>query len=293
MARQLSLERVPGLSAHETDYDAWLCDIWGVVHNGVETFPQALIALERYRETGGTVVLISNSPRPSNALRHQLDALAVPAECYDVTVTSGDVTRALLAAESGARMMHLGPDRDKPLFAGLDVTPVELEEADLILCTGLFHDETETPEDYITLLDTALALELPMICANPDHVVQRGQEMIYCAGALAALYEEAGGQTIYAGKPHPPIYKGALAMIADLRGRETPPSRLLAIGDNIRTDIIGAASAGFESLLITGGIHAGDIRDQGDGDDGEAISIEIEQDVELPGLIGYQPELSW
>jgi len=292
MVSSLSLRQVPAAASLAGNYDAWLCDIWGVVHNGVETFAQALIALERYRDTGGTVVLISNSPRPSPQLRLQLDELAVPEECYDATVTSGDVTRALLELEPGAQILHLGPERDRPLFAGLDVTPVEIDDADLVLCTGLFDDTTETPDDYAGLLDEALSLELPMICANPDHVVQRGDKLIYCAGALAAVYEEAGGETIYAGKPHPPIYVRALSMITDLRGQEISPQRTLAIGDNANTDLAGAAAMGLDALFISGGIHAGEVVD-GSDHEGAAITIEIDGAIDTDKVIGYQPELAW
>ncbi len=199
-------------------YRAWLVDIWGVMHNGHRAFAHAVAATQDFRKQGGIVVFLSNSPRPSPGVQEQLSRLGVPPSCYDATVTSGDLTRHELGKHSRPRVFHLGPARDLPIFAGLDVTLVPREEAELIVCSGLFDDETETPDDYVALLKELAAKKLPMICANPDHLVERGDKLVYCAGALAAIYEKLGGSVVYAGKPHAPIYELALATVASLAG---------------------------------------------------------------------------
>ncbi len=176
-------------------YRAWLVDIWGVMHNGHRAFPGAVAATRTFRAQGGIVVLLSNSPRPSPSVQEQLRRLGVPDDAYDATVTSGDLTRHELAKHDGAMVFHLGPERDLPIFDGLDVKLGGQEDAELVVCSGLFDDETETPEDYAELLSALAARELPMICANPDHLVERGDRLVWCAGALAALYERQGGRS--------------------------------------------------------------------------------------------------
>src|SRR5215831_9211700 len=195
------------------DYDVVLCDVWGVVHNGVAAAAEAGDALTRFRERGGTVVLITNAPRPGEKVaRLTLDRLGVPRAAYDGIVSSGDVTRALIAARAGARVFHIGPERDLPLFEGLDAPLAALEHADYAVCTGLNDDTVETPHDYRDLIARMRARSLPMICANPDVVVERGDKLVYCAGAIADPYAAAGGEVIYAGKPYRPIYEQALAL---------------------------------------------------------------------------------
>lgn len=237
------------------DYAAWLVDIWGVMHNGVRAFPAAVDATSRFREQGGVVVLLSNSPRPSKGLQRQLRSLGVSDQSYDATVSSGDLTRHELAKHAGARIFHLGPERDLPIFDGLDVTRVDARDAELIVCTGLFDDETETPEDYEGLLHELAARKLVMLCANPDHLVERGHRLVYCAGALAQLYAEDGGEVIYAGKPHPPIYELAAEIIAERAGRMVSRSEILAIGDGIHTDMAGAADFGLDAVFVASGLH--------------------------------------
>jgi HAD superfamily hydrolase (TIGR01459 family) len=239
-------------------YDLFLCDVWGVVHNGVAAFPAANEALTRARAAGVTVIMISNAPRPGAVVKKQIGRYGVPASAYDDVATSGDVTREELAARPGARVFHLGAVRDLPNYEGLDVTLVDLDHADLVVCTGPFHDETETPDDYRELLARIKARDLLLICANPDIVVERGDRLIWCAGALAAIYDELGGKTIYAGKPYAPIYKTCFARATALRGREVPRSRVLAIGDGLKTDLLGAARQKIDCLFITRGIHAAD-----------------------------------
>jgi HAD superfamily hydrolase (TIGR01459 family) len=236
-------------------YRAWLVDIWGVMHNGHRAFSGAVAATRAFRAQGGIVVLLSNSPRPSPSVAEQLRRLGVPDDAYDATVTSGDLTRHELAKHKGARVFHLGPERDRPIFHGLDVKLVEPEACELIVCSGLFDDETETPQDYAALLHALAARNVPMICANPDHLVERGDRLVWCAGALASLYEKAGGPAIYAGKPHAPIYMLALETITTLARRPVSKSEVLAIGDGLHTDIAGAAGVGIESVFIASGLH--------------------------------------
>jgi HAD superfamily hydrolase (TIGR01459 family) len=237
-------------------YDVVLCDVWGVVHNSVVAFADACDALTRFRQQDGTVVLITNAPRPSTVVMTILDALKVPRVAYDAIVSSGDVTRAVIAGRAGQRVFHVGPERDVPMFEGLDAPLAGVESADYVVCSGLFDDTTETPQDYAMLIAAMRARELPMVCANPDIVVERGETLVYCAGAIADAYAAAGGSVLYAGKPYRPIYEQALAIAQRARGRAIEPARLLAIGDSVRTDLKGAAEFGIDCLFVTGGIHA-------------------------------------
>jgi HAD superfamily hydrolase (TIGR01459 family) len=236
-------------------YRAWLVDIWGVMHNGHRAFPRAVAAARAFRAAGGIVVLLSNSPRPTRGVREQLLNLGVPDDAYDATVTSGDLTRHELGKHAHDRVFHLGPERDRPIFAGLDLTLVEADEAELVVCSGLFDDETETPDDYRDLLSKLAARRLPMICANPDHLVERGRELVYCAGALAAVYEKKGGSVIYAGKPYAPVYELALETIAGLAGSAVGKDQVLAIGDGVNTDIAGAGAFGIDAVFVASGLH--------------------------------------
>jgi HAD superfamily hydrolase (TIGR01459 family) len=239
------------------DYDVLLCDVWGVVHNGVAAFTAACEALTHFRAGGGTVILITNAPRPGAAVQRILDRFGVPHDAYDAITTSGDVTRGIVEPRLSERVFHLGPRRDLPIFAGLDVTFAPPETADYVVCSGLFDDATETPEDYRELLAALRARSLFMVCANPDIVVERGDTLLYCAGALADAYVALGGEALYCGKPHAPIYEAALGKAAAYRGGEVPAlNRVLAIGDSIRTDLKGAASFGVDCLFVISGIHA-------------------------------------
>ena len=249
------------------DYDVALCDVWGVVHNGVVAAPEACDALTRFRERGGTVVLITNAPRPGERVaRTILDRLGVPSAAYDGIISSGDVTRALIAARAGARVFHIGPERDLPLFDGLNSPMAPLERADYVVCSGLLDDTVETPRDYEELVARMHARALPMICANPDVVVERGDKLVYCAGAIADLYAAAGGDVVYAGKPYRPIYEQALGLAEAARGQRVQQHRLLAIGDSVRTDLKGAAAFGIDALFVTAGIHAEELGDRSDPD---------------------------
>jgi HAD superfamily hydrolase (TIGR01459 family) len=244
-------------------YDAVLSDVWGVIHNGVAATPEACDALVRFRAKGGTVALITNAPRPGAVVAKFLDKLAVPRDAYDAIVSSGDVTRAVMTQRPGRNVFHIGPPRDLPIFEGLGLNFVPLEQADYVVCTGLIDDETETAESYRGLLTKLRKRNLFMVCGNPDLVVERGDRLVYCAGAVADLYGELGGEVLYAGKPHAPIYQECLRRIATLRGGEPARSRVLAIGDSVRTDLTGAAGMGIDCLFVTAGIHAEELgRDQ-------------------------------
>ncbi|MCA6114814.1 TIGR01459 family HAD-type hydrolase [Bradyrhizobium sp. WSM 1738] len=233
-----------------------LSDIWGVVHNGLESFPEACEALHTCRQRGATVILITNAPRPADSVQRQLRKLGVEDETYDAIVSSGDLTRSFVADHPGKKMFWIGPERDSSIHRGLDAVMAPLEQADYIVCTGLFDDETETPEDYRAMMLQAREHKLPLICANPDIVVERGDRLIYCAGAIAELYRELGGEAIFYGKPHRPIYERAMALAAERRGRPTSLDRVLAIGDSVRTDLTGAHGFGIDCLFLTRGIHS-------------------------------------
>jgi len=233
-----------------------LSDIWGVVHNGLEAFPEACEALQAYRSSGGTVILITNAPRPADSVQRQLRKLGVADEAYDAIVSSGDLTRHYVAEHAGRRVFWLGPDRDSGIHRGLDPVLAPLEQADYIVCTGLFDDETETAEDYRAMMLKARARGLTLICANPDIVVERGDRLIYCAGAIAELYRELGGEVIFYGKPHRPIYERAVTLAAEHGGHEIRLDRVLAIGDSVRTDLAGAHGFGIDCLFVTRGIHS-------------------------------------
>lgn len=261
-------------------YAVILSDVWGVIHNGVAAFAEASAALERAREAGKAVVLVTNSPRPGTDVEHQLDLLGVPRTAWDRLVSSGDVTRALIA-EGPRRIYHLGPDRDRGIYDGLDVETVEDFEASAIVCTGLFDDDAEEPADYADRLRAFRSRNLPMICANPDIVVERGDRLIWCAGALARDYALMGGRTLIAGKPHRPIYEAALKAAAEVLGRDVTRADALAIGDGILTDVKGAVDHGVDLLFVTGGIHA---REYGGHDGPDASRLD-----EFLGQHGYAP----
>ncbi|MGV1783736.1 MULTISPECIES: TIGR01459 family HAD-type hydrolase [Agrobacterium] len=246
-------------------FDVVLSDVWGVLHNGVSAFPDAAVALHDARKAGKTVVLITNSPRPAPGVIAQLRVLGVPDEAYDRIITSGDVTRGLIA-EGPRKVFLLGPERDMPLLEGLDVERVGEVEAESVVCTGFFDDETETPEDYTEMLKGFIARKAPMICANPDLVVERGERIIPCAGAMAAYYEQLGGEVRIAGKPHAPIYEACLAAAKEVRS-DFPKDRVLAIGDGMPTDVKGAIASGLNLLYISGGIHAAEYTLNGQTDE--------------------------
>jgi len=268
-------------------YAAILCDVWGVLHNGVEHFGQAAAALAAARDRGLAVVLITNAPRPHEGVEAQLASLAVPEAAWDCVVTSGDVTRELVSA-GPRRIFHLGPERDLSLYDGLDIEIVEEFEADSVVCTGLFDDEIETPDDYAEMLRRLRARNLPMVCANPDIVVERGDRVVWCGGALARDYGLLGGRTLVAGKPHAPIYAAALKAAGEVLGREVRREEALAVGDGMLTDVKGAHDNGIDALYVSGGIHS---RDYGHPDDPEPEKLQAFLDRHGFSPVATMPKL--
>lgn len=272
------------------DYDAILSDVWGVLHNGIEAHPSAVDALLRYRQAGGRVVLITNAPRPSPPIMGMLDRLKVPRDAYDAMVSSGDVTRAMIAPYRGQTLHYVGPPAENDgLFEGFDITLGSPEDAKAVIVTDLDNDD-QTPDDYNDRVTVWLRHRLPMICANPDRVVEHGSQLIYCGGALADLYEARGGRIHMAGKPYRPIYDAALKAAEAAAGRPLDRSRILAIGDSVRTDAIGAANAGLDLLFVTGSIHAEEL-DAFGSPDPNAI-----RDLVAPSgarLKAFMPRLAW
>lgn len=272
------------------DYDVLLSDVWGVVHNGVAATASACDALCRFRAQGGTVVLITNAPRPGEFVQRFIDDLKVPRASYDAIVSSGDVTCALIRERAGQRVGHIGPPRDLPMFEDVGASPVPIEHADYVVCSGLFDDTTEKPEDYDAAIATMLARKLPMICANPDIVVERGHHLVYCAGAIADRYAAKGGDVIYAGKPYRPIYEQAIGAARRAGGHEVEHKRVLAIGDSIRTDLKGASAFGIDCLFVTAGIHAEEFGER-ENPDAAALSAIFADAQVTPKLV--MRELAW
>ncbi len=270
---------IAGLSEIASSYDALLCDIWGVVHDGLTAHPPAVAALEAFRGHG-TVVLITNAPRPAADVAVLLERLGAPATCYDTIITSGEVAARLIAERIGEAVYHLGPERDRGLFAiaaaatGRQPHFASPEEADYVLCTGLFNDSVETPDDYAAQLSAIKARGLPFICANPDIVVHRGEQLVYCAGALAEAYRKLGGETVVIGKPYRAIYEAAL-QAARARRPDVAKAKILAIGDAVATDLKGAEAIGVDALFVVGGIHRDDV-------DGGRFSPEVFKSLEAP-----------
>src|ERR1700709_1527150 len=228
-----------------SEVDVVLSDIWGVVHNGLESFPEACAALHTFRQRGGTVILITNAPRPADSVQRQLRKLHVPDEIYDAIVSSGDLTRHFVADHLEKKVYWLGPERDNSIYRGLDPVLAPLDQADYIVCTGLFDDETESAEDYRGMMLLARERKLTLGCANPDIVVERGDRLNYCPGAIAELYRELGGEVIFYGKPHRPIYERAMQLAAGKNGHTAELGKVLAIGDSVRTDLAGAHGFGI------------------------------------------------
>lgn len=259
-------------------YEAALVDLWGCLHNGIKPFAAAVTALETFRDKGGIVLLLTNSPRPSSSVFLQLDQIGVARDLYQGCASSGDAARAALASGAyGKKVFALGPERDtafydnfitEDFYQGIDIERVPLDQAEGIVCTGLFDDTTETPDDYRALFLDAKNRGLKMLCANPDIVVDRGDKRIYCAGALAEAYIDMGGEAHYFGKPHPPIYDLAYHRLIQAAGHEIAPKKIIAIGDGINTDIRGAIGEDIDSLFITGGLAASETATHGQPEPG-------------------------
>ena len=284
------MQALAGLSEISSRYDAVLSDVWGVVHNGVAAHPQAVEALRAYRRGGGRVVLITNAPRPSTAIVPLLDRLGVARDAYDAIVSSGDATRTMISEYSGQVIHHVGPPtEDDALYEGLDITRGSFEDARVVVVTDLDTDD-DTPDMYSERITHWLARKLPMIVANPDRVVEHGDRLIYCGGALADLYEARGGMVRMAGKPYRPIYQEALRLAEAAVGRPLSRDRILAIGDSVRTDAIGAAGFGIDLLFVTGSIHAAELDAFGEPDPAAILRLVTPSGVTLAG---FMPRLGW
>ncbi|MEL6373322.1 MAG: TIGR01459 family HAD-type hydrolase [Pseudomonadota bacterium] len=267
-ARGASIPVITSVQSIAQASRAWIVDIWGVIHNGARLFPDAVAACKAFRAAGGIVVLVTNAPRPTAAIEQQLETMGVPDGTYDAIVTSGDVTRGLIRNHVGQPIYHLGPERDVSVFDGIDVRFANAEDAVAVVNTGLFDDITETPDDYAAMLAGFHARNLPMICANPDITVERGDDLVYCAGALAQAYQAMGGVVAYAGKPHPPIYEAAFAHMDTVARASVPRDQIVCIGDGLRTDMKGAATMGLRAVFVPSGV------DMGKG--GQATQAEID-----------------
>lgn len=255
---------IDSLAEIGAQYDVLYCDLWGCLHDGLALYPAAVSALQGFRRQGGAVVLMTNAPRTHHAVARRLERMGLPRDAFDVIVSSGDATQeAMFSGAAGQRVWHLGPEKDDDLFTEIpawlaDRPPVErvaFEQAEGIVCTGPFDDYTDQPEDYRPRFLAAKTRGLPMLCANPDLLVDVGETRIYCAGALAALYTEMGGSVMAFGKPHPPIYDMARRRLAE-HGISYENDAILAVGDGILTDIAGAQGEGIDALFVTGGLEA-------------------------------------
>lgn len=247
---------VEGCAGLLAAYDVLLCDVWGVIHDGRQAFPEANEALTAFRARGGTVVLVSNAPTPSSNVARVLDDKGVARSAWDAIVSSGDLALAHVRSMGWRRLHHIGPARrDRAFFEALPGPSTGIADAEAMACTGLVDDRRETADDYRPLLEAARELALPLVCANPDLVVHVGADLLPCAGAIGALYEGMGGEVFWAGKPFPIAYETALGEVARIRGDAIDRARVLAIGDSIRTDLAAAAGARIDALFIAAGIH--------------------------------------
>ena len=284
------MQALDGLSEIAPRYDVVLSDIWGVVHNGVAAHPTAVEALVNYRRGGGRVVLISNAPRPHGPIIEMMDGFGVSHEAYDDVVTSGDATRVILEQYRGKTVHYVGPPKENDsLFEGLDITIGAAESAKAVVVTDLDTDD-DTPDMYNDRITSWLKRNLPLIAANPDRVVEHGDRLIYCGGALADLYEARGGMIVMVGKPYKPIYSEALRLAEKAAGHAVDRTRILAIGDSVRTDAIGAAGAGLDLLFVTGSIHAAELDAFGNPDP-DAVRRLVEPSG--ANVAGFMPRLAW
>ena len=284
-------QKLKGINEISDKFDVYFIDLWGVIHNGVQCYPEALKVLEKLKEQNKKIVLISNAPRPAAVVKVFLETIGLKSSCYDFLVTSGDITREYISLNSSKKnFYHLGPTRDIDLFKDLNVTLTSKEECEEIICTGLVSDEEEKLQDYKTLLDFFLNKKIPLICANPDEVVARGEKIVFCAGALANQYKQEGGVVRYFGKPYSEIYSFALKKIrAHKDYKDKKEINTLVIGDNIKTDIKGANLSNLDSVLILNGIYKDFFRD------GTVNFDQLKDSVNLKDVkINYfQEELAW
>jgi HAD superfamily hydrolase (TIGR01459 family) len=272
-------------------YDVIFCDVWGVLHDGHKAFPQACDALLRFREQGGTIILVSNAPVPKERVAAMLDSRGVPRNAWDDIVASGEIALRHIAEQGYKRIYRIGPpDRDAATFASLTATLAPLEEADAILCTGLDDDRTQTADDYRGVLKRARARNLPFVCANPDLVVDVGGTQLICAGAIADLYERMDGAVFWAGKPHANAYDCAQAAAEAIRRAPVGRDRILAIGDSLRTDLKGAEAAGIDAIFVASGIHRDETMGSGEL---SPDKLEILFAPPAPPAIAIMKKLAW
>ena len=251
---------IPSLDAIAEGYDAVLCDLWGCYHDGLKPYPAAVGALKRFRAGGGIVILLTNAPRPPSTVRVFLDAMGAPGDSYDAIMSSGGACqRAIASGAHGRRFHYVGPDRDRHMLEDIGFEDTPVAAADAILCTGLGDDTRETPADYDGRIAEWRARGLTLLCANPDIIVDRGHERLWCAGAIAERYAAAGGEVVWFGKPHRPTYEQSFSLLAEVAGREVPRARVLGIGDGIFTDVKGALDFGLDALFVTGGLAAAEV----------------------------------
>ena len=249
------IKKINNFEDIEGNYDALICDVWGVIHNGRELFEGVNDCLVNFRSKQKPVVLLSNAPRPSKYIERMLNQLGLDRKSYNEIVTSGDLTMSVLnESHYGSKCYHIGPDRDLNIFDGVNVSRVSFEEADFLFVTGLFDDETEDENSYSSILDESKKRNLKLVCANPDIVVQRGEKLIPCAGAISKKYKEIGGKVVNIGKPFSPIFDKAVNLIKGINENQNP--RIVVIGDGLETDIKGANILKMDSLLVLGGLFA-------------------------------------
>ncbi|PCH47732.1 MAG: TIGR01459 family HAD-type hydrolase [Hyphomicrobiales bacterium] len=282
-------KNLDGLQSLSGQYRGILCDVWGVLHNGVAAYENAVSALQLFRANGGYVVLLTNSPQRNTKVMLQLDSLGIARNTYDAIVTSGDVTRELISAASSS-IYHIGPERDLHLFDGLSFSLTSADEAESVVCTGLFDDENEHPDDYKKQLENFASRGLPFICANPDIVVERGDKLIWCAGALARMYQQIGGEIRLAGKPYDPIYKLAAKTMSEILADDVDKSQLLAIGDGMPTDVAGAIQFGSDLIFVTQGIHSNEYSENGVVNETQLKAFLLRESVDPTYWI---PQLIW
>lgn len=275
------------LSEISERYDALFVDLWGCVHNGVKALPEAVAALQRYRKDGGKVILVTNAPRPHAGVQKQLTHFEVPQDAWDAIATSGDSARAaMFRGTVGSKVWFVGQPHDQNFFDPLqliqnpvDIEQVPLKEAEGIVCTGP-EDPHADPDVMRPQFLYAKQKGLKLLCANPDIVVDRGEQREWCAGALAKLYTEMGGESLYFGKPHPPIYDLARRRLFAL-GADVPDERILCIGDGVLTDIKGAMGEDIDSLFISGGLAASETK-TGRQPDPDALNAYLEREMSSP-----------
>ncbi len=278
---------IRSLAKISEQYDALFCDLWGCLHNGITAFPDAVEGLRAFRQKGGAVVLLTNAPRSRHEVAKQLVRMNVPDDCWDTIATSGDSARlAMFQGVVGEKVYFIGQPHDLSFFEPLHliencptIERVDIEDAEGIVCTGPFDPMADPDENRPQFL-YAKQKGLKLLCANPDIVVDRGEVREWCAGALAKLYTEMGGESLYFGKPHPPVYDLARRRLTEI-GRSTPDSRILCVGDGILTDVRGAAGEDLDALFITGGLAAAETKTKEDPDS-EALEAYLEKEQAAP-----------